>query len=285
MISSPFGVALATAATLHLAAILGISFEFERPDDSQQPLRSIEVTLVHSRSEERPDTADYLAQTNQRGGGDVREPVRPSSPLPTPRPDPQSGQSSRTLPPQQPQSQPSPPLQRLLSRQNREIESPPPPTVTALELTQPQPDAEQIVFRSREIARLSAEIRQQQQQYAQQPRQRYITANTREYLFATYEDSWRRKVERIGNLNYPKEALQRKLSGTLLLDAVIQADGTLHSIKILRSSGSKILDEGAIHILRLAAPFEPFSPQMRQQIDLLHITRAWQFQDESLQTY
>jgi protein TonB len=137
---------------------------------------------------------------------------------------------------------------------------------------------------ARAIARLSAELRQKQQAYAQMPREKYISANTREYRYASYEDSWRQKVERIGNLNYPDEAKTNKLSGTLLLDVAINPDGSLKSVRIDRSSGHRALDNGAIRIVRMASPFAPLPPEIRKEVDVLHILRVWQFQDDSLQT-
>jgi protein TonB len=139
--------------------------------------------------------------------------------------------------------------------------------------------------RSREIARLSAEIRQRQQAYAQRPRHKYITANTREHVTAMYEEAWRSKVERIGNLNYPDEAKRRNLSGSLILDVAIKADGSLHGVRILESSGYKVLDDGAARIVKLAAPFSPFPPAIREETDILHIIRTWQFHsNNSLET-
>jgi len=147
------------------------------------------------------------------------------------------------------------------------------------------PSASQLMMHSREIARLSAEIRDRQQLYATMPRQKYITANTKEYVFASYEESWRMKVERIGNINYPEHAIRNNLTGTLLLDVAIKPDGSLHSVRVVRSSGSKVLDDGAIYIVELSAPFSPFTTQMRKETDILHITRAWQFKnDNSLTT-
>jgi protein TonB len=113
------------------------------------------------------------------------------------------------------------------------------------------------------------------------PRQKYITANTKEYIFASYEESWRMKVERIGNINYPEHAIRNNLTGTLLLDVAINPDGSLHDVRVIRSSGSKVLDDGAIYIVELSAPFSPFTPQMRKETDILHITRAWQFKNDN----
>ncbi|MCC6160808.1 MAG: energy transducer TonB, partial [Nitrosomonas sp.] len=100
-----------------------------------------------------------------------------------------------------------------------------------------------------------------------------------EYRFARYLEDWRLKVERIGNLNYPEAARKQKLYGSLQLTVGIRSDGSLESIGIDRSSGVQILDDAAIHIVRLAARngFAPFPPDIRRDTDILHITRTWVF--------
>ncbi|MYD92452.1 MAG: energy transducer TonB, partial [Chloroflexi bacterium] len=99
---------------------------------------------------------------------------------------------------------------------------------------------------------------------------------------AYYLDSWRRKVERIGNINYPSEARARGLSGTLRLLVVIDPDGALQDARILESSGHKLLDEGAVRIVNLAAPYSPFTATMRARIDSLEIERRWRFRKDRL---
>lgn len=97
--------------------------------------------------------------------------------------------------------------------------------------------------------------------------------------FAYYLEAWRRKVERIGNLNYPREARSRGLSGSLRLLVTIAADGALRDVRVLETSGHPTLDEAAVHIVRLAAPYAPFSPKMRASTDLLEIERTWHFRN------
>lgn len=99
---------------------------------------------------------------------------------------------------------------------------------------------------------------------------------------AYYLDSWRRKVERVGNINYPSEARARGLSGTLQLLVVIDPDGELKDVRVLASSGHPLLDDGALRIVHLAAPFSPFTPNMRAAIDLLEIERTWRFRKDPL---
>jgi len=67
----------------------------------------------------------------------------------------------------------------------------------------------------------------------------------------------------------------------LVLDVAVNANGTLHDVIIRRSSGYKILDDAAIHIVKLAAPFAPFPEEMRKDTDVLHIIRGWQFQNNN----
>jgi len=90
-------------------------------------------------------------------------------------------------------------------------------------------------------------------------------------------EAWRAKVERVGNLNYPEAARRNKLTGSLILDVALNADGTVHQINVLRTSGSKVLDDAAIRIVELSAPFAPFPDNIKSEIDIMHITRTWQF--------
>ena len=93
-----------------------------------------------------------------------------------------------------------------------------------------------------------------------------------------YFHSWRRKIEKIGNLNYPQAATQQKIYGSLRLMVTILPDGSLHEIRLLESSGHQTLDAAAIRIVRLAAPFAPFPKKLRETTDLLEIVRTWRFQ-------
>jgi len=283
--SDRLGLTLFFAIALHAIIILGVGFDADRLLPTELPL-TLEVTLVHSKSEQAPDKADYLAQANQQGGGTMQEKMRPSSPFPNPRPtQEQDGDAPQNLPRQLPppstprEQQPVLLAQNESTQQWQQQDEEPRPHVTET------PSASELMLRSREIARLSAEIRQKQQAYAKMPREKYISANTREFNEATYIDSWRQKVERIGNLNYPDEAKSKGLSGSLLLDVAIKQDGTLHSVRIVRSSGHRALDNGAIRIVRMASPFAPLPPEIRNKTDILHIIRTWKFEDDySLQT-
>jgi protein TonB len=143
--------------------------------------------------------------------------------------------------------------------------------------TRELPSAATLLSNSFQIAALSAEIERKLEAKAQRPRRKFISASTKEFKYAAYMEAWRAKVERVGNLNYPDEARKRKLSGSLILDVALNADGTVNQITIRRSSGTQILDEAAARIVNLAAPFAPFPEDIRRETDILHITRTWQF--------
>jgi protein TonB len=60
----------------------------------------------------------------------------------------------------------------------------------------------------------------------------------------------------------------------------IRADGSLEKVELNRPSGKRVLDEAAVRIVQLAAPFAPFPPEIRQDTDILSITRTWDFTRE-----
>ncbi len=166
--------------------------------------------------------------------------------------------------------------------ENKKAEPDPKPTKTVKQVKKavkkpPMPSATELLTNSFRIASLSAEVRRKMEAKAQRPRRKFISATTREYNYAAYMEAWRAKVERVGNLNYPEQARKQKLSGSLVLDVALNADGTINEITIRRSSGEKILDDAAVRIVKLSAPFSPFPQHIKDETDILHIMRTWQF--------
>ncbi|MFT4561050.1 MAG: protein TonB [Gammaproteobacteria bacterium] len=143
--------------------------------------------------------------------------------------------------------------------------------------TQPLPTAAQLITRSFAMASLDAELQQKLELRARRPRRKFISASTKEYRFAAYMEAWRAKVERVGNINYPDEARRKDLSGSLLLDVALNPDGSVREITVRRSSGKKVLDDAAVRIVELAAPFARFPDDFLKEIDILHVTRTWKF--------
>ncbi|HSC66599.1 MAG TPA: energy transducer TonB, partial [Cellvibrio sp.] len=132
---------------------------------------------------------------------------------------------------------------------------------------------------SSEIASLQAKLDKQRQEYAKRPRVRTLTSvSTKESFDAKYLHEWSTKIEQVGNRNYPAEALSRHITGNLRLSVVINPDGTIFEIKVLQSSGQRILDDAARQIVRLSAPFAAFPAEIRKQADRLQIIRTWNFE-------
>ncbi|MCG7975876.1 MAG: energy transducer TonB [Candidatus Thiodiazotropha taylori] len=262
------GIGLFVATALHAFVILGITFKPFDPSKPEYQQQSLEVMVVRQPKQqpEEDEQADYLAQVAQSGGGETRLQEKPQTAEP-PAP-PQAAQAPPPL--QQPVSQ-TQPLTTEQSEQQAAVEN-------RIVEQQPMPTASQLLnSKNMEIARLTAELERKSEAYAKLPKRKAISASTKEYKYASYLDAWRRKVERIGNLNYPDQAKRDRLYGNLVLHVAVKADGSVDQIRVLHSSGHKILDDSAIRIVRLAAPFSPFPNEIRKETDILDITRTWQF--------
>lgn len=266
------GATLALSAIVHGVILLGVGFALEDPAKVQPTL---DVLLTQTRTEEAPNKADFLAQADQRGGGDADRPERPREPQigQVAQPDPGLAAVPLNAQTPMPQPQPTPPL--LSSTAGA-------PDIAPPEETPPRPDpalplGPSFVERDVRMARLAAEVERQRVAYARRPHEKRISASTREYAWAGYMRAWVDRVERIGNLNYPQEARRRRLSGKLVLTVAIARDGSVRDVQVVDSSGSALLDDAAARIVRLAQPFPPL-PETRESIDLLHITRTWQFE-------
>jgi protein TonB len=266
-------VAIVASLAFHIVAIVGLGFRIPSFPKMDEPHNVMDVVLVNSRSAARPEKADALAQANLDGGGNTDQKLRARSPFPTVD---DRDPSRETKAAESRVRQLEAEARELMTRMKSAA------AVTTVEVAPkgtPKTDAEarDLVDKSLEIARLEAQIRREYQAYQERPKRKFIGARAREYRFAQYVDNWRLKIERIGNLNYPAEAKARKLYGSLQLTVAIKADGEVESVEINRSSGQKVLDQAAIRIVRLAAPFERFPDNIRADTDILHITRTWTF--------
>ena len=264
---------LAIAISLAAHALL-MTLHFSFPDASKAVRdKALDIILVNARSEKKPSEAQALAQANLDGGGNTDENRRVKTPLP-PKPQQTTGTEIESM-----------------QRRVREIEVAQKKMLTAAKTAravaaarnaeeQPTPVTSlsglDLAESARAMARLEGEINKSVDEYNKRPRTRFIGARTKEYRFAQYIESWRQKVERIGTLNYPEEA-RGKLYGSLVLTASINHDGSLNRVDINRSSGYKVLEEAAKRIVRMAAPYADFPPDIRRDTDILEITRTWYF--------
>lgn len=269
------GFTLLIAGLLHAAIILGVGFAVE---DLPAQSRSLEVTLASFASDRAPDQADYIAQANQQGSGTLEHEAAPSTDQQAVVQDEQVHEVSvdSTVQPPSPVDTPAPVLAtRQPSPQKvRQTEKPVP--VQEPQRQAPVMDREQLAA---DIASLEAEYARERQQYAKRPRiSHQHTASTRRDVSAWYRDDWRKKVERIGNLNYPDEARRNGIYGSLRLLVVIRSDGSIDKMAVLESSGQAVLDQAALNIVRLSAPFSPFSGELAARYDQVEIIRTWRFE-------
>lgn len=269
------GFTIFLAAALHAALILGLGFTLSEP---KQISKTLEITLSTFKSEDKPKEADFLAQDNQQGSGTLEHKASPKTTEQAPF---QDTQVRKVTPASSP-----PPSNRSEAPKSAVATRAPQPDKTPVkpQENKPQPraqpapvyDSSQL---SAEIASLEAELAQQVEQYAKRPRvSRQNSAATMRDISAWYRDEWRKKVERIGNLNYPDEARRQQIYGSLRMLVVIDRNGAVQELRVLESSGQAVLDEAAMRIVRLAAPFAPFSGELAQKFDQVEIIRTWRFE-------
>ena len=265
------GFSLLTSLFAHILIILGIGFmALSSTPDHIQPI-VLDFTLVDT-ADTPPEHTNVLAQHNQRGGRDA-------SP------------TARTVPFQLSLKRPSLDVQRYQrgflpnsSRRQREVvmvnATPITPTTMQAKLGQ-DPAAGNTAAPRGETQTpnipLVAEVGRLQDRSQELAGHTFISANTRESIYAAYMATWRDRVQRIGNLNYPSVVRQQRLIGSVVLEVVVGRSGNLLDIHIVKSSGRKTLDDTAIQLARLASPFAPLPAAIRRKTSALHITRTWRF--------
>jgi len=266
-------VGFVVSLLIHAFIVFGITFTI--PDrifkDASHPM---EVVLVNAKSTTKPLMPDAYAQHNLDGGGNTDEKRRARSPLPASR----HKQVAELALAQRRVQQLEREARHVITRaQSSTPVASAPPQPEQQPSTQAAPDAADLMQRSLQIARLEAQIAKNWDAYQQRPRRRFIGARTQEFRFARYVEDWRLKIERVGELNYPQAARDQRVYGSLVATVSINADGSLEKVEINRSSGQKILDEAALRIVKLAAPYSPFPADIAKDTDILSITRTWLF--------
>jgi protein TonB len=272
----PISATLLFSLLLHGVLLLGITFHFAKLAPS---LPTLDVTLVNVANQEAPDKADFLAQANNRGGGQSDHAARPSEMFSgaLPRPDP--GTAAESVEASTPQPREATPTRMVTTTGATNFSVSSDTAQTQVDPQDQTPTAADL--QQQAIAQLAAEVREKKAAYAKRPKVKYLTASTKEYAFAAYMRGWSDRVERVGNLNYPEEARRRGLHGDVLLTVVLNLDGSIKSIEVIQSSGEHLLDSAAERIVRLAAPFPP-APQSGERVDELNITRTWEFEPKNV---
>lgn len=261
------------AALFHGIVILGVTFAVPRAPGTPTPtLEVLLLTGADTRAADNP-TAQYLAQRNQQGTGTTEDHVRPANPASSVLPLQQEGtvdgsgaeyreavtgqKSTEILSSRSDRSEVS-----YRSGENNPAQAA--ETPLALAPTAPSPIATNATDTSLRLR-------------GRQDGKYEVVPNTRESIIAPYLDAWRRKIERLGTMNFPQVARRSRATANPVLEVSIRADGTLGQIIVRRSSGRKELDQAAISILRLASPFDPFPTDLQKKYDELRFAYEWQF--------
>jgi len=293
------------SAIIHLSIVLGIGFgATSKPTNT--PLSNLEITLVKQQTKEAPKQADFFAQANNEGGGELEE----KSPEPSPQEAVAEQQASLTPPlPIEPiPNIPPAPAPEIPVKEVKQVETavikedakPPAMPIKAIVQAKAERIVEQALEEAEptaaeakpkisardlklpsqsEIALLEKQFDSTAKALSKRPKKRQISASTKEYAAAAYMRAWAMKVERIGNYNYPQEAKRKNINGNLMLTVDINADGSVPAdgIVISRSSGHKTLDDAAVRIVRLGAPYAAIPDNVLMGSDMLTIIRTWKF--------
>ena len=268
---------LILALAIHGFIILAIDFE-KRLENPNSRLQSLEVTVATQSDPEKPHNADFHAQSNQSGGGNLDKAVKPtlSSELEGAI-DIHTDEINRSefAPSQQHnKQQPMTATPRLtISRPSSLFISD--STNADSAAGEQLPPAELLTNLSQEIHQLEAELGDKTQAFAKFNRRKTIAAATAKHIYAAYMEKWRRKIEEHGNLNYPTGA-----DGSVVVQISVRYDGSVEKIRILQPSKSALVNESALSIARSAAPFPPFPHSIREKTDILDIIRTWRFQPQ-----
>jgi periplasmic protein TonB len=252
---------LLVAALLHGVVLLGVSFRGDPPSDRGG--EGLEVLLVSDELPEaqRNDDATYLSQRTQLGSGNRSD--RRAAELPGGEPVPADAAPERRERAEAAEvdpllattaQRPTFAIQRLLTEAERDA--------AADAAARRPPNARD----GRELA-LRGVTRDEL----------YVTPDSRASKLAPYLDGWRRRVERIGTLNYPAVASAGDGTASPVVEVAVGSDGRLASAVILRTSGRPEIDAAALAILRLASPFDPFPPDLAREYRRLRFAYEWQF--------
>ena len=274
-----FTVFVAVAA--HALLIIGVTFSLQL---APKTTPALEITIAAHKSNRAPDQADYLAQFDQEASGTEDQ----ARQLTTDQHSEISASKTREIapPPQLKKSSQLDDRQQLITttRESRfKIDT---PELNTEKNAEPSPGNDEFTTPlSQEIATLRARLDQQKQSIARRPRVKRLTSvATKSSTDAAYLAEWTRRVESVGRANFPQQAVDQGVVGSLRMVAILRSDGSLYDIEVTQSSGHPILDSAAEKIARLASPFQPFPDEILEEADHLEIIRTWSFTLSGLKT-
>ncbi|MCH7820624.1 MAG: energy transducer TonB [Proteobacteria bacterium] len=265
------------AALMHGILIIGVTFNAEIFDQFANAI-SLEVTIVANPDQQidRPDDAEYLAQASQQGRGNTLDQIRPSALLESLSPIDNAGDESGDSLVESTTHERSTDLLVFTQREHELRMAQDPREDPQLENS----SAIALESGSRQTLPLPQDQDATLRIHDDDPRQLVISADTRESTIAAYLDKWKRRIEGVGDEYFPELGDLQGLTGSPTLEVSIEASGQLGEIIIRKSSGSKVLDQAALDILRRASPFDPFPAEIRADYDSLRFAYKWLFSEQ-----
>ena len=276
---------VAIALAMHMVIIFWLVFNAE---SKAHVAPQMEVTLSYHQSDEAPEDASFIAQSNQQGSGEAEKNDELTTLYQSPFNDaainPVSPVTPIAIPEIEKHEQQIVELRIITTTGNAERslvkkETP----IDEIDVSEDDNEEKTLTELSQEIASLEARLADKQQQFTRKPRVLTLSsASTIEAADANYVHQWRDRVESVGNRYYPQLARNKSLYGDVRLLVKLKANGVVEEISILASSGSEILDRAAIESIRLASPFDPFPKSLANKYDRIDVIRTWQFRKNRL---
>lgn len=265
------------AIAFHAMLVFGVGFQI--PDFSKSSSnKTFNVVLAQFETKNKPEKADFIGQADQEAGGESEELLAPSALEKAMFNDPNQISSDPQLTAQQSINNEVSPEYITSNKGNTSYQN----QVEKSEERQMEvPDTESLLEKSYQLSGLIANLDSEQINQAKKAKKRQVSAAIHRSSDALYLDTWRRKIETIGNQNYPEKAKRDKIYGNLTLKVAINQNGTINQVYVMKSSGKKLLDDAAVRIVRLAAPFKPLTDEMKKDTDVLEIIRIWRFQEDN----
>ena len=273
---STLQIALGASVAVHAVML---TVRFVDPESFNRVFHDtpLEVILVNSRTNEKPEKAQAIAQASLAGGGEAAK-GRATSPLP---PSALSELGDAAEDAQKKIDSMQDQQMVMLAQVRRMLAAMPPPDPQE---SKSNPDALAREDKRRQLVKLLAEIERRINEENARPKKRYISPATREEVYAIYYDGLRRKIEDRGTQNFPELAGQ-KLYGELTMIVTVNFDGKVIGTEVVETSGNLTLDRRAQAIARAAGPFGNFSEAMRRKADQIVVVSRFRFtRDETLET-
>jgi len=271
-------LAVFIAVVVHVLILLGVNFSSPEPHKIS---KSVEITLASAPVKNVVKQAKYLAAENQFAAGEHAkkpEPLTENSPsasrpllVQAKKPEPMNIAESK-----------KPVAQKLITRPEAPVKvvAPAPRIEEPVEIAEAKPvlSAEMLQQQIAEYTS-NASIRASKQSSESSKVKFANSISAHKFLAAQYVKDWTDKIERIGAMNLPEyeQYARNKDKSQLSMDVGINPDGSIYSMRIVKSSGNSALDEAAKHIVKMSAPFAPLPDDLLREVNVLVISRVWEF--------